>query len=133
METQQSQNYYDDRFRRPQVQPAAIPSVQSTTAQALRSISSEMPNHRRLSARTLLSGNRKKRLPTTQETNTASQGSVVHRIGGLGVRFYQPTGLVICSNVSPIEILSRKHFQNFFDNHNITFTREITSLLCVIV
>jgi len=90
LQNQQSQNYYDDRFRRPQVQPAAVPSVQPTTAQALRSVSAEVPNHRGLSAWTLLSGIWKKRLPTTEKTNTASQDPVVHRIGRLGVRFYQP-------------------------------------------
>lgn len=83
LQNRQSQYYYDDRVRRPPVQPATVPAVQPASAQALRPVPAEMPDHRGLSTGPLLPGNRKECLPAAQGTNTTDQSSVAHRVGGV--------------------------------------------------
>lgn len=58
-----------------------VPSVQPAAAQALRPVSAEVPVHRGLPARPMLSGKRQGRLPAAQGIDTAARRPAVHPPG----------------------------------------------------
>lgn len=95
---------------RPQVEEP-VPAVQPAAAQALRPVPAEVPVHRGLPARPMLSGTRQGHLPAAQRIDTAARRPAVHRTGcrRRPVRSAAAAATTAAASISPPTQLRRAH------------------------